>query len=102
MEGIKSWEVGIHGSCCWVRPATAFWPSKVTWPHGSQACSVREYLPPTLSIWPGVLVEAEKTQLACGLLGQHVQLSHNLCTQSLYSGLCPQTHPHRYPDALCI
>lgn len=30
----ESWaELGIHGPCCWIGTATAFWPSKVTWPH---------------------------------------------------------------------
>lgn len=52
-----------------------------------QAWSVREYLHPTLSIWLGKLEEAEKSQLACGLPGHHVRLSHNpqgtrACTQS--------------------
>lgn len=46
-----------------------------------QACSVREYLHPTLSIWLGKLLEAEKSQLVCGLPGHHVQLSHSFREQ---------------------
>lgn len=62
---------------------------------------MREYLHPTLSVWLGVLVKAEKTQLACGLLGQHVQLSHNpqgtrACTQG-----CAHRHIHTGTQMPC-
>lgn len=100
-EGVRSWaKVGNRGHCCWLRAATALWPSEATWTHSIPGTLYERIFTPNAVYLAWQVGGSRKVTAGLWAPGSPCAVeSQPPGNMSLNSGLHPETHSHRYPDA---